>query len=110
MFVIVGSVNYKEHLEDYDRMPPSYSEPMHPELYMDKDVAEQRLFQRVIELPDKYNSNLHRVKNYEGTYNTVLLDEHGKIKCFYGYDQDYEKPFGYVETKELYVSYELLEI
>lgn len=110
MFVIVGSVNYKEHLNDYDPMPPFYSDPMHPELYMDRDVAEQRLFQRVIELPDKYNSNLHRVKNYKGIYGTVLLDEHGKIKCFYGYDQNYEMPFGYVETKELYVTYRLLEI
>lgn len=28
MFVIVGSVNYKEHLDDYDPMPPFYSDPM----------------------------------------------------------------------------------
>lgn len=109
MFVIVGSINYKEDLED-DQLPPFYSDPMYPELYIDRDVAEQRLFQRVIELPDKYSSSLHRVKNYGGTYGTFLLDKHGKIKCFYGYDEDYEMPFGYVETKELYVTYRLLEI
>lgn len=110
MFIIVGGINYKEHLED-DQLPPFYSDPMYPELYMDRDDAKQRLFQRVIEFPDKYNEKLRRVENYEGIYyNTVLLDEHGKIKCFYGYDQDYETPFGYVETKELYVTYRLLEI
>lgn len=110
MFAIVGSINYKKYLED-DQLPPFYSDPMYPELYIDRYDAEQRLFQRVIEFQDKYNEKLHRVENYKGAYHdTVLLDEHEKIKCFYGYDQDYEMPFGYVETKELYVTYRLLEI
>lgn len=35
MFAIVGSVNYKKYRE-VDKLPPSYSIPMYPELHMKK--------------------------------------------------------------------------
>lgn len=109
MFVIVGSVNFKEHLED-EQLPPSYSSPMYPELYNTAEIAENRIFQKVIERPDKYNKKLHRVENYKGTSNIVLLDEQNKVKCLYGFDNIYQSLFGYVETEYGYITYRLLEI
>lgn len=112
MFAIVGSTNFKNCLDRYDDdvLPPYYPDAMCPELYTDKDIAEDMLFRKVIELPEQYNNKLHRVEKYEGTSNTVLLDKHGKVKCLYGFDRFIKMPFGCVETHYLYKTYRLLEI
>lgn len=56
------------------------------------------------------NENFYRVENYKGTSNTVLLDEQNEVKCFYGINEFFKVPFGYIETEYGYITYQLLEI